>query len=249
MRYFELDHNTDPQIVGVTNGTGQLNGSDLYNSSNQWHHNIFRIQPKIDRKFWWKKWVHSKEYAAHPLEGIVLDKKGKLTDYMQFNSKGFYVSEKLKSILEGAHLPPHIFQQTVITSLKTSKPINGYYWFAYDFDMGDHTIDYSRSKFTLEQHEKKYNRKFFVNSYDDYMKVFYETGEALSARKIVFNENFDKDLDIFSVQFLLWHPYISERLLEVWQKEGITGYVARSPESMKNRAERFNKVYEELVFE
>ncbi len=249
MQYFELKADVEPKVIGLVKGIRQLTGSDLYLTENQWHKEIFHVLPRIDRKNWWKNWASYKQYAAHPLVGLELQKKGKLTDYMEFNIRGFYVSEKLKNILEESHLPPHVFQPTVITSLKTGEPIHGYYWFAYDYDWGDETIDFSKSEFTTDKHEAKYGKKFTVNSYDDYINVFYETGEALSARKIVFNQNFDWELDLVAVQFMLTRTYISERLLKKWQGAGIIGYIARSPEVVKASAEKFNDIYSELVFE
>jgi len=249
MVYYAISREIEPKIVGVTNGLSQLNGSDLYNNSNQWYREILRAGFKGDNKSWLEKWVHHKDFAAKPLEGLVLEKKGKLTDYMEFNLRGFYVSNKLKSILEDAHLPPHVFQPTVITSSKTKQEIEGFYWFAFDMDTGQKTVDFEKSEFTSKMFKNDTEESFTVTSYEDFMDVFYNTGRALRATKLVFNKHFDNELDIIGTQFLSTETYISERLLKKWQEAGITGYIARAPDVVKQRAEKFNDIYTELVFD
>ncbi|MFD0750921.1 hypothetical protein ACFQZS_12270 [Mucilaginibacter calamicampi] len=249
MTYFTIHRETEPKIVGVTDGTGQLNGSELYTESNGWYREVFQAGFKGNNRSWWEKWVHHKDFAKRPIDGIVLEKKGKLTDYMEFNLRGFYVSDKLKKILEEACIPPHVFHPTAITSKKTGQSINGYYWFAFDMDTGAQTVNFKKSEFALEAFGTEYQGSFSISSYEDYMNVFYKTGKAPQPKILFFNTTFNSELDVFGTQFLSPRTYISERLLKKWQEAGITGYIARSPEQVKERAKWLNDTYIELVFE
>jgi hypothetical protein len=166
--------------------------------------------------------------------------------------RGFYVNEKLKGILEDSHLPNHNFIPTVFTDEKTGQPIEGYYRFVYDMETGEHTVDFSKCQYDLTYLRRKMGENFTLNikTYEDYLNVFYETGSAVDVSKIVFNKNFDRELDIFGTQFLtMKSAYISERLLKKMEEGNITGYDAISPERAKRRAENLGDVYCELVFE
>ena len=81
------------------------------------------------------------------------------------------------------------------------------------------------------------------------MNVFYETGTAPSVSKLVFNINFDKELDFIRTIFLSSSMYISERLLTKMQEAGITGYTVMTLEKDKMRSEVLGDVHTELVFE
>lgn len=248
MIYYILKKEIEPKIVGVTHGAGQLKGSTNFEVINSW---MFNLSDKAKKNA--NIWAKHELFAPKAEIGIILEKKAKKTDYIGDNNmRGFYINEKLKKILEDSHLPNHNFIPTIFTDEKTGQPIEGYYRFVYDMDTGENTVNFVQSEFDLKYHKQKLGNDFDVNikSYGDYLKVFYDTGSAVDVSKLVFNKNFDKNLDIFGTQFLtMKSAYISDRLLKKMEEANITGYDAISPERAKRRAENLGDGYCELVFE
>ena len=248
--YFEFGFYLDRKVVGCLDGLGQLMGDIM--SQNPWYAEIFASDPAIPLKERMLKRIKIDDFAKKPFTGLIFDKNGKFNDIIKFGgSRGFFVNTKLKTLLETCHLPNHKFLQTEIISEKTNKTIDhDYYWFVYDLDTGEETVNFEKSEFEIEKHEEKYGKRFNITNYQEYLNVFYETGSAISPRKLVFNKNFDKELDIFSVHFLTSpQSYISERLLNKWNDAGIVGHKVYSPDEQKRRAAKFNEVYLEMIWE
>lgn len=246
MTYYQLTDTVEPKIVGVTDGAGQTLYNDDFITKNKWYDDIFFGELKEER---WKVWTKITQYA-YPLKEVPLEKKAKYTDYIGFSFRGFVVNNKLREILESSHLPQnHKFLET--TFVQKDKIIDGYWWFVYDMETGEKTVDFAKSEYDLSYHKRNYGEDFTVtiHTYQDYMNVFYETGSAVGVSKLVFNENFDQELDLFGMQFLGSKNYVSERLLKKMEAAKITGYEAISPERAKRRAELFgDSNYTELVF-
>ncbi|PLK45786.1 imm11 family protein [Emticicia sp. TH156] len=248
MIYYILKNNTEPKIVGVNDGAGQAHiqvGDFL--ERNVWYKSIFH-ETKLAGKDWWKPWANITQYAQ-PLYGVFMENKSKHTDYIGFLYRGFVVNNKLRDILESVNLPKnHRFLET--TFLQKGKIVDGYWWFVYDMDTGEQTVDFAKSEYDLRYHKRKLGEDFSINirTYQDYMNAFYETGSAIGVSKLVFNQNFDQELDIFGMQFLGSNNYISDRLLKKMETAKITGYEAISPERAKRRAEFLDDTYCELIF-
>ncbi len=246
MAYYILTESVEPKIVGVTHGAGQTAYSDKFVDKNQWYDDIFFGERGKDG---WRLWAEITKYAQ-PLVEVEMEKKAKFTDYIGFSMRGFIVNNKFREILESSHLPQkHKFLET--TLIQKDKIIDGYWWFVYDMETGENTVDFSKCEYDLCYHKQKMGDDFMVNiqTYKDYLNVFYETGSAIRVSKLVFNKNFDRELDIFGTQFLSLKNYVSERLLKKMEKAKITGYEAISPERARQRAERFNDIYCELIFQ
>lgn len=248
MTYFIIKNNSEPKIVGVTDGAGQfhIRGNDFL-KRNQWYSLIF----DGDRgKEGWKMWAEITKYAQ-PLHGVFMEKKAKHTDYMRTGNfmRGFIVSNKLREVLGSCHLPKH-HKFLEASFVQKEKIVDGYWWFVYDMETGEHTVDFAKSKYDLRYHKQKLGEDFAVNikTYQDYLDVFYETGSALRVSELVFNKRFDQELDIFGMQFLSMKNYVSDVLLKKMEEAKITGYEALSPERAKRRAEFLNDNYCELVF-
>ncbi|MDR6194073.1 imm11 family protein [Siphonobacter sp. SORGH_AS_0500] len=248
MIYYRLTNTVDPKIVGVTDGAGQVHievGDFL--ERNQWYKSIFH-ETELAGKDWWKPWAEITKYAQ-PLYKVFMEKKAKHTDYIDFSMRGFAVNNQLREILESSHLPQnHKFLQT--TFIQKEKIVDGYWWFVYDMDTGEQTVDFAKCEYDLRYHKRNFGENFAVNiqTYQEYMNVFYETGSAVGVSKLVFNQNFDQELDLFGMQFLGSKNYISDRLLKKMEANRITGYEAISPERDKRRSEFLGYSSTELIF-
>jgi hypothetical protein len=228
MKYFEYSADYDPITIGVTHGAGQFSMGVEFDKNHPWYDDIFFTNPRIN-KDWWKIWSKMPEYG-NKLIGLKMDKKAKHTDIMDTAGfmRGFIVSERLRNILESFNLPNHKFFETNFIQNKTI--INEYWWFCYDMETGETTVDFVNSEFDIAYHFKEYGKEYFVSSYEEYINVFYQTGEALKAKKLVFNQNFNSQLDVFGTQFLSNRKaYMSERLLNQMNSYRITGYRVREP--------------------
>ena len=249
MIYYELSSTVEAQIVGVTDGAGQAWIDRQFLDNHKWFNQIF-YETELAGASWWEKWSEITKYAQK-LSEIKMEKKAKHTDYINFPRfmRGFIVNNRLREILENAHLPNHKFLE--VTFNQNEKIIDGYWWFVFDMETGENTVDFSKCEYDLRYHKRNFGEDFSVNikSYQDYLKVFYKTGSAIGVSKLVFNNNFDNELDLFGMQFLGSRNYISKRLLKQWQDSKILGYVARSPEEVKSRALRFNDSFCELIFD
>ena len=248
--YFQFHFYLDRKIVGCLDGLGQLRGDII--SQNPWFAEIFTSKSHMTAQERVFKSIRIEDFAKKPLDGLVFDKNGKFNDILKYGgNQGFFLNSKLKGILETCHLPNHKFIKTEILSEKTNRPIDyDYYWFVYDLDTGEKTVNFERSDFEIDKHEQKFGKRFTIDNYKDYLNVFYETGQAIRPRKLVFSKNFDKELDIFCLHFLT-NPrsYISERLLNKLKDAGIVGHKVYSPDEQKQRAAKFNDVYLEMIWE
>lgn len=226
VKYYELLKEYEPKVIGVTDGVSQAFVDDAFMDRNTWYRKIFLENPWKDRNAW-KIWVNISEHGQEMYE-VFMGEKATHTDFIGGITRGFFVNDKLKTILETAHLPAHKFFKTTFN--QAGKIVDGYWWCAYNLDIGSQTVDFEKSEFDTDFHFKKFNKHFFVKTYQDYINVFYETGSAMKATKLVFNKNFDTNLDIWGCQFLsLNDAYISERLLEKFQEHYIVGYRIREP--------------------
>lgn len=252
MKYFILDTEVEPKIVGVKDGAGQLRTDEKIDKLfNEWHNHIF-LKLSSENKDWWKVWSRHELYAIKPLEGIIFRKAAKKTDFIGgHNLRGFYVNEKLKNILESFILPNHKFIKTNFYEEKSGKTISEYWRFVYDLDLGENTVDYQKSEFDFRNYFQEFGSDFHreINSYDDYLNVYYETRRGLRASKLVINKNFNNNLDFLSFNFLTPRLYISERLKNKMEEENITGCFSKTLERDKWQSEFLNNIHTELIIE
>lgn len=229
LNFREFGQSSDPKVVGIKDGGGQVIFDDLFFHSHPPFTRVFFPDVLID-KDWWKKWAKWEEYGSK-LFHIKLAKTAILTDYIGASGlfRCFFVNSKLKEILQTANLPNHNFFE--ITFIQGKKIVDGYWWFCFDYETGENTVDFSKCEYNLRDHKRTFGENFSVNiqSYQDYLNVFYETGKAIKVTELVFNSNFNSELDIFGTQFLTNQVYISENLHKKLQEQNITGYTASYP--------------------
>ncbi len=253
MEYLEFTSDGDPKVSGIRNGTSQA-----------WFDDDFWITNKELNDFMWNNDRHDLRYISGvlpefnmDLKGVFLAKSAKLTDLIQVGSllTGMVISPKFRSLLEKFHLPKHKYFEVsfdVVNSKKEKiKEVNDYWWLYFERETGECTVDFANSTFDTSFHTEYLHldeADLKVNSYEDYMKVFYERGTALRASKVIFNTQFDCQLDLWGTRFLSVKDYVSDKLVKSIEENNITGYRAIPAERAREIARRFKKVYSELIF-
>ncbi len=228
--YFVLNRSIDPKIVG-NRGFGQAYISEDFLLKNTWYDNLFYPNDSWTKDSW-KRWANITQYGGNLL-GIYMEKTAKHTDYIDFGRFlcGFIVNNKLKDLLEReANLPNHKFFK--VTFNQKEQIVEGYWWFTYDRETGEHTVDFAQCEYDFESHKRRINADFTANIqyYEDYINLFYETGFVPPITKLVLKKEFNRELDIWGTQFLtLQKAYISDRLLEIFEQNKITGYEVKLP--------------------
>lgn len=229
MKYFQLWFSDDPEEIGNRDGLGHGYLDDNFYRKNKWYEDIFINTPR-QSKDWWKIWSQMPAHGQDLVE-IKMHSKARHSDYIDFGNfrEGFIVNKRLRSILEAANLPNHKFFQA--SFLQRKELVTDYWWLTYDLELGASTVNFASSEFDLSWHDANFDKPFKISSYEDYLAIFYKTGRAVRATKLVFTSAFNQDLDIWGTQFLLVRKaYISERLLSEMREKGITGYRILEPD-------------------
>lgn len=164
------------------------------------------------------------------LDGIMLSGFAKVTDFVShgFLSSSFIVSEKAKSIFEKYKLCTHRFYPLGL--YKRGKK--------YDYSLlkviSDYSdfVDYNKSTFfEYNISSRKNYGAVSVSSKEDLLQkikmVEEKTGkisQTIWGDNIVMNESFDKELDFFIISRINANTYISERLKNDIECNGLTGW-------------------------
>ena len=217
MKYVEIKKNLDPKVSGIREGVSQAHIND----------ECFVKSP------WLKDFLYGTEsgYQAGEIpseipaiDQIILNKKAKLNDFISVGAilDGFFVNEKVQSILQGCNLPPHRFYPVTFDQQGTI--IESYSWFYFNLIDGKKWVDYEKSLFDLAVYEFRFKQKFFINSYQDMVEFARITGRFPFAKRIVFTREFDCELDWFGLKIISTGNYISGRLKEKLEKNKVIGY-------------------------
>jgi hypothetical protein len=167
------------------------------------------------------------------MDALILHSRAKATDLLSgATTIGFIISQKLKLIFEEFKFPPHRFYPTKIIYKKTA--LEGYYLMhliSKHFEDYLDDVDYTRSTFIICGIAGSNSQPIELTSKDDYLNQSRQLQEDfkenkisrhISAKKIYFNESFDKTLDCFKAPFGI-HYYISQRLKDALIDNGVTG--------------------------
>lgn len=157
---------------------------------------------------------------------VQLDKKAKLTDvvsHTNFYSRGLFVNEKVKNILEHFKLPNHKFYSGTLIYNKQKLQ---YYWF-HLVKKDLHGIDFVQSEFRTGFSPNDLDDEVLeVNSYDDFKnykkvkpKPFNIWGSNIKLEEKYCNYN----LDIIYFPFIHRDIFASENLVNKLKEEKITG--------------------------
>ncbi|NME72947.1 hypothetical protein [Flammeovirga aprica] len=173
------------------------------------------------------------------LNSVMLGKGSNLTDIVSsalFNSYSFLVNSKLKALMTKFNLPKHAFFEA--TLLKYDSDVKENYFLFHLQESHSTSIDFTKSSFSTlrippwELPNWDYEKTpIEINSHDDLVK---KTKELKSVKNIVPDrlklvDNFDHNLDLFTLRYLYGKILISERLKEALEINKISGFQITKP--------------------
>lgn len=254
MNYFTFTTDGgDPKVTGIKTGTGQAWFDTDFWSKNQQIKAFMWPDDRQDLRFL----SGIKPEFDLSLIGLPMHKNAKHTDLIYLSSllHGYIVSSKFRELLEQFKLPSHHFYK--VTFYQPSKKnneineVNGYWYFYFQKETGNQVLEFAKSEFDTSFHTKYLNLKedeLKVSTYEEYLNIFHKGYPALKCKKMVFNDNFDTNLDFWGCRFLSLKDYISENLLKAIEDKKITGVKTISQTLAKRRAEFLGDNYCELIF-
>lgn len=139
----------------------------------------------------------------------------------------FLISEKTKSIFEQHQLCTHRFYPLGLYKRKVKY---NYFLFSIISDYSSN-VDYEKSIFV--EHDLLTGEKGDFVLLDSRKKLLQKNNRlqnkkgiqwAIQSEKIVMNENFNKELDFFNITRLDSATYVSERLKNSIESNGLTGW-------------------------
>ena len=202
MKYYILSESTDTDIIGYYPQTDVSEDSEFFSV-------FIDFQTRIE------------EFPEHiPKYIIILNKKAYPTDFIERVSVpyGLVVNNKIKSLITSYSLPNHKFYDTEVIYKKSKL---NYYWFHFYDDIFQY-IDMKKSKFILKWRDVI--QEFCFTSKEFYLSKEQETFEDfeknLIIKEVYLLNSFPK-YDIFHFEE---RNIISEKLLNAFQENNITGY-------------------------
>lgn len=161
------------------------------------------------------------------LDSIILEKRAKLTDLVStvFSSSGFLVSERMKSLLEQFRLPICKFHKAKINYKE--KVYDNYFWFQPIGDLSAF-INYRETKFYAKDDFSKNVEKIEASDLKELREEWAKVGytKKIVTEKVIFNNNFDINLDLFKVGFD-YRTFISQSLHDKLIANKLTGIETR----------------------
>ena len=202
MKYYILSESTDTNIIGYYPQTDVSEDSEFFSV-------FIDFQTRIE------------EFPEHiPKYIIILNKKAYPTDFIERVSVpyGLVVNNKIKSLITLYSLPNHKFYDTEVIYKKSKL---NYYWFHFYDDIFQY-IDMKKSKFILKWRDVI--EEFCFTSKEFYLSKEQETfgdfEKNLIIKEVYLLNSFPK-YDIFHFE---GRDIISEKLLNAFQENNITGY-------------------------
>ncbi|SOE21441.1 hypothetical protein SAMN06298216_1909 [Spirosomataceae bacterium TFI 002] len=244
----------EPKVTGIKTGTGQSWFDDDFWSENNQIKKFMWPEDRQDLRFL----SGIKPELCLDLIGLPLHKDAKHTDLIYVSSllHGYVFSSKFRELLEQFNLPPHYFYKVTFyqPNKKTSEinEVTGYWYFYFQKETGENTIDFVNSDFDRTFHLKYLNLKdsdLLVSNYEDYLNIYKNGYKTLRAKKLVINKNFDLNLDFWGFRFLSVKDYISSKLLKAIEEKKITGVRTTSQQRAMQIAKRIGETGCELIFE
>lgn len=215
-RYYKIERSSDPKVVGVNDGGGQVEISAKG----------FKDKGGFDKLL---KLFSLENYKSgesmHPGFEVAVEyakafKRAKLTDFLfytpHFWTCPFMLSTKGQSIFAKHNLTGHNFYPATI--YHKDLVIEDYKLFQckeLDYDV----INFPNSKFHSGYEIMNNLKKLKFNSKEDFIKRGYIS--FFRAEKITLNSNFDISLDFFILG--IFGTFVSERMMGRMKEDGLTG--------------------------
>jgi hypothetical protein len=243
----------EPKVTGIKTGTGQSWFDENFWSKNIQIKKFMWPEDRLDLRFL----SGIKPEFGLDLIGLPMHKASKHTDLIYVSSllHGYVVSSKFRELLEQFKLPNHHFYNVTFyqPNKKTGdiNEVSGYWYFYFEKETGENTIDFVNSEFDRSFHTKYLNLKdadLPVGSFEDYQNIYKNGYSSLGAKKLIFNNNFDTNLDFWGFRFLTVKDYISLKLLKAIENKKITGVRTISMERANQVSQIVGDVFSELVF-
>jgi hypothetical protein len=219
MNYYLVRDTSDPKVIGLRDGTHQalLVRNELIDC---FTYDYFDRYSNGDKESYWKI------YDTFPDKnldfGLVeLKSKAKLTDFISFypNAKAngqFLISKRTSELFKLFNLPLH--QLTPVTLIKDGQTIDSYdYLFCQC--LGYEFVDFTKSVF-YDGPMTRMKNYVAVESSKEF--EFHKDNGLLQVEKIVL-KGLDSSLDYFSLKVAMTGFYISERLKQAIESNGLTG--------------------------
>ena len=172
------------------------------------------------------------------LDHFVLHRSAKPTDLVSngLTGFGFIVSDRFKKVLLCFNLPAHEFYPAKILHNRTW--LTNYYWLQIGAGMMIDLVDYKASEFYVRNIAKIFKSE--LGSVEVFSKGDFENKRqelkskdsnlAMWAKKIVMNNSFSKELDMFSMTRFNADTFISDRLKKVIDEAKLTGLEVKPTE-------------------
>lgn len=221
--YLFFKYSLSNRIVGKLDGVSQFYGADdVFLAKNAWYAKLLDVIGLSS--------VTEMTAVAQEVVEWEIDPLAKLTDIMIggiWFGRGIFVNEKAKAVIsKEACLPNHKFVKS--TFLHNGTIVKDYWWLVIDLETGEHTMNFPACEFNFQY--TKYRDapiKPAFNSYQEYVSFTKTENFYPGMDKLVFNKNFDRSLDIWSVRYIS-RLFISERLDKILKKNKIRGYDANN---------------------
>ncbi|MDN5205234.1 hypothetical protein QQ008_27875 [Fulvivirgaceae bacterium BMA10] len=167
------------------------------------------------------------------LDYFVLHGKARPTDLLSnsmVNGTGFLISKNIKDILLQCILPIHMFYPAVL--YHKGEKLKDYYWFQCVNETLE-CVDFSKSVFFIYKNFSEDIGNIKISSQEDFVKKSKDLQEEdpslfVWAKKISFNNSFDRNLDLFKVPKFNSNFFISEKLSQLLLQKQATGLDIKS---------------------
>ncbi|MBI0400765.1 imm11 family protein [Cyclobacterium marinum] len=166
--------------------------------------------------------AHAHRLSCHempdfePKLEFILEPKAKFSDIISdasISASGLLISEKFKNVLKDFNIGNHKYFTAKIKDQKEEIE-QTYYWLHLYNPKTTDWINYKCSKFYYTEYGFRAG-DVEIDSFADSRKKKNElVGNmgTIEADKIVLNENFDKSIDLFALEYFDYNVHISERL-------------------------------------
>lgn len=213
MNYYIVKESSDENIVGK--------------DFSQCYKCIKGYDPDAPRALFSLYWKDDFPDYIPDLDGMMLAGSAKLTDFVSnaFTVNLKFISPKAKAVMEQYNLGLHKFHPLGLYKRKVKQDYYAFHLYPRGY------IDYVDFEKTSFVQKECYGRNFYgeveVNSLEEFLekrKKMNKENLTICGSKIVMGNSFDKELDFFEIRWIDTETYVSERLKNAIEENGLTGW-------------------------